>query len=246
MLQIALRRVSDDIVCWYTFIYGFKLEYLNLLEFDGSTIRLKREPNEGEIQLQESRRDIIKLKFQEIPEEDQKILESAAIIGYKFDADLLAQIWNQDILLIIHRLENLEGIFIVDQSAEDNIYSFLDRVTHDVIFEIAKLKNGKNEMRQLIVEYQKRIIRSIVENKNPSYIKELDVDILYSATERCFKYSSIKEIRRYTNIIGYEAVFKLAEIGERKRALSLFEKLINFSRRDYSENDICIIFWHFC
>ena len=218
------------------FSYLETLELNKILTYDGNTIRILREPEEGEIQIQGSRRGIIEAKFEELSEENRKLLESASVIGFKFDADLLAQIWNIDLIEIINRLEKLEGQFVIDQSSEDNVFAFVDKVTHDVIFEIAQ--SGTADIRQLVIEYQKRIIRSIADNKDPEYVSRLDVDILVGATERCFKYSYVKEIHSYTSVLGYEAVLKLANLGKRKKSLSMLQRLIEFSNRNYAEIDI--------
>lgn len=220
------------------FSYLAALEGESILKYDGSVIRLNREPNDGEIKIQGSRIGIIKSRFLELDESARNLLESAAIIGYKFDAEMLANIWRKDLIEIIGDLEKLEGRFVIDLNNEDNIYAFCDKISHSVIFEIALIQRGQSEVRQLVVEYQKRIIKSIASGNQYENLRRLDVDILVSATERCFKYSNIDEIKHYTTVIGFEAVNKLASLGKREKALRLFERLLRFSKGNHSESDI--------
>lgn len=177
----------------------------------------------------DSRRSLILDAFKSLSENDRGLLESAASIGFKFDADLLAQIWNLDMINVIASLEKHEGTFVRDQSNEDNIFSFVDKLTHDVILQNALNVRGNDETRQLIIEYQKRIIKSIVENKDRKYLESLDVDILLSATERCFNYSNVEYIRKHTQLIGFEACLKLAKIGKDKKTIELLQRLVRFN-----------------
>ena len=57
-----------------------------------------------------------------------RLLESAAIIGNKFNADILSQVWGYELLEILEFLEDAEekGL-ITDLSDEDNIYEFKDK-----------------------------------------------------------------------------------------------------------------------
>ena len=235
--HIENMSLTNEITPGDLFSYLESLENSKYVEFDGSIIRLRNEPEEGELKIHDSRRGLILDSFQALPKEDQSLLESAASIGFKFDAELLAQIWNQDMLYIIGRLEAYEGSLVRDQSNEDNIFSFIDKLTHDVIMNYALKKRGNDETRQLIIEYQKRIIRSIVENYDKEYLEKLDVDILVGATERCFNYSNVEYIRNHTQLIGFEACLKLCQIGKDKKAIELLKKLTDFSV-DYSSLDM--------
>lgn len=209
------------------FSYLQALKSADILIFDGSIIRIVREPNEDEIGIQNSRATNILARFLELGENDRSLLESASSIGFKFDAGLLAQIWQVDVLSILNQLEKLEGSYVLDLNNQDNIYSFVDKVTHSVIFEFSQKRNGNEETRQLIIEYQKRIIKSIADNKDGSYLSSLDVDILVGATERCFKYSNIEFIHKHTNLLGLEACLKLSILGKRKKALELLQRLLS-------------------
>ena len=57
-----------------------------------------------------------------------RMLESAAIIGSKFNADILSQVWGFELLEILGFLEEAEAKgLIIDLSEEDNIYRFKDK-----------------------------------------------------------------------------------------------------------------------
>ena len=58
---------------------------------------------------------------------------------------------------------------------------------YKLIIESANKNKSESESRQLIIEYQK-IIQSIVEKKEIDSAESLDLDVLLSASERCFKY----------------------------------------------------------
>lgn len=227
--HIEKMASSNEITPGDLFSYLEALENSKYIEFDGSVIRLRKEPEEGELKIHDSRRGLILESYLSLPSKDQSLLESAASIGFKFDAELLAQIWHFDLLDVISTLEVYEGVFVKDQNNEDNIFSFIDKVTHDVILQNALKKRGNDETRQLIVEYQKRIIKSIVENEDRQYLEKLDVDILVGATERCFNYSNVDYIRRHTQLIGFEALLKLAQEGKEKKAIELLRRLMDFS-----------------
>ena len=219
------------------FSYLEALKSAGILKFDGNVIRIVREPNEDEIGIQNSRATNIRERFIKLDEKERSLLGSASSIGFKFDANLLAQIWQVDVLSILNQLEKLEGLYVLDINNEDNIFSFVDKVTHSVIFEYSQYKNGSEYTRQLIIEYQKRIIKSITDSKDESYLSSLDVDILVGATERCFKYSNIDFIKKHTKLLGLEACLKLSVLGKRKKALELLKRLLS-KFNDLSDSEI--------
>ena len=65
------------------------LEQKGFIKFDGDVIRLVKEPLDDEIGLQDSRKSVLKTDFEGLSAEGRTLLESAAIVGYKFDAELL-------------------------------------------------------------------------------------------------------------------------------------------------------------
>lgn len=220
-----------------TFMPGDFLGYLEALEqrqyikFDGDVIRLAQEPKEDEIGLQDSRKSVLKSDYESLNPDQKSLLESAAIIGYKFDAELLAKIWNRDLLVVLNELEQLEGSFVFDLSQEDNIYSFVSKTMYRVILESANKKKDELQSRQLIIEYQKRIIKSIIEFSDTSYVESLDLDLLISASERCFKYSHVKYIKENAAVIVLYACKQLAVKGKNQQSIQYLKRLY----RDYSD-----------
>ena len=229
-----------------SFIPGDFLGYLEALEkqeflkFDGEVIRLLREPKEDEIGLQDSRRAILKAEFEDLEHEHRALLESAAIVGYKFDAELLARIWNKDFLTILSDLEKLEGNFVLDLSQEDNIYAFTHKTLYRVILESANGNKEKDDSRQLIIEYQKRIIKNIIEDHEDDYVEGLDLDMLMSASERCFKYSHVQYIQENTSLIVLHTAKKLAVLGKRDQCLKYLKRLYT-SNDGFSSRELLII-----
>ena len=221
-----------------TFMPGDFLGYLEALEqrqyikFDGDVIRLAKEPKEDEIGLQDSRKSVLKSDYESLNSDQKSLLESAAIIGYKFDAELLAKIWNRDLLEVLNELEQVEGSFVIDLSQEDNIYSFVSKTMYRVILESANKKKDEVQSRQLIIEYQKRIIKSIIEFSDTSYVEGLDLDLLISASERCFKYSHVKYIKENAAIIVLYACKQLAVKGKNQQSVQYLKRLY----RDYSNS----------
>ena len=107
--------------------------------------------------------------FEGFEEKWRRVLESASIIGNKFDADILAQIWHYDLLDILKFLESaVEKDLLEDVSLEDNIYRFCDKRI------IGALKTyfkddilAPDGERQIITEYHKRYLATqsdIIEN----------------------------------------------------------------------------------
>ena len=54
----------------------------------------------------------------------RRILESASVIGNKFDADILAQVWGYKLLDVLDFLENaVNKNLLIDVSSQDNFMS---------------------------------------------------------------------------------------------------------------------------
>lgn len=216
------------------------LEQKGLIKFDGDVIRLVKEPQEEEINLQDSRKSVLKTNFETLSVEARTLLESAAIVGYKFDAELLARIWNKDLLDVLAELEKLEESFVRDLSQEDNIYSFTSKTMYRLILESANRKKDNRGSRQLIIEYQKRIIKSIVEDNQDSYVETLDLDMLLNASERCFRYSYVKYIHDNAVLIVLHTAKKLAIKGKRGQSIEYLKRL--YARyNDFNARELLLI-----
>ena len=105
-----------------------------------------------------------------------RILESAAIIGNKFNANILSQVWGYELLEILGFLESAEekGL-ITDVSDEDNIYKFNDK---RIISAIKSYFPGSQDtgVKQIIIEYNKRYLelqKSIIEDPSEYSIEEV-------------------------------------------------------------------------
>lgn len=198
------------------FGYLAAMEQKGYLKIDSGVLRLSGEvPTIEDINLKSGKSKLMSNAIDTLNNEDQLLLESASYCGFKFDAEVLAKIWNDDVIQIIQRLEKLEKAgFVIDLSEEDNLYSFKDKELHKII----RTRFNKNEetdqnMRQLVIEYQKRIIESII-NKGEQYIQSLDIEILQSVIERCFKYDKIESIKKHTPLIGLYAAMKYVQVGK--------------------------------
>ena len=90
----------------------------------------------------------------------RRILESASVIGNKFDADILAQVWGYELLDVLDFLETAvnKGL-LIDVSNQDNIYKFSDKRIISALksyFKDAKIQE-KGE-KQIVIEYNKRYL----------------------------------------------------------------------------------------
>ena len=106
--------------------------------------------------------------FETYDEKWQRLLESAAIIGNRFDAEILAKVWGYEFLDILSFLEKaVNDELLEDLSSEDNMYKFTDKRIVSAIksyFKIAKKEQGD---KQIVIEYNKRYIalqKEIFEN----------------------------------------------------------------------------------
>ena len=114
----------------------------------------------------------------------QRLLESAAIIGNKFNADILASVWKYELLDVLSFLEKaVQDKLLIDISDEDNIYMFGEK---------SKLGSGKRIIssiksyftfydteeseKQINLEYNKRYIdiqHDIIENSHNYSVEEI-------------------------------------------------------------------------
>lgn len=207
------------------FGYLATLEREDFISLDNDVVRLVKEPSEDEIQLLHVRRASFEKAFNQLEDSDKALLESASIVGYKFDAEILSKIWKLDLIRVLERLEKLEDEFVKDQSHEDNIYAFSDKTLYQVIRNSAAKNKKKNDSRQLIVEYQKRIISTVLEDNDNHYLEGLDLDILLSVSKRCFNYNHVSYIRANTPIIVLTACKKLAIKGLEGPCLKFLKNL---------------------
>ena len=229
-----------------SFTPGDLFGYLEVLEnegyvkLDGEIIRLIKEPNENEFGLHDSRKVLLQKNFEKLSFEHKALLESAAIIGNKFDAQLLADIWGKDLIEVLHELESLEGLYVLDMNEEDNIFTFISKTMHQVALSAANRDGNAESSRQLIVEYQKRIIKSLLNGDYNQILEKNDLEILLSASERCFKYSNIAFIKSHAPKIVLMTVKKLINSGKGMPAIEYLKRL-NAQNSNYSLEDLIAI-----
>ena len=115
-------------------------------------------------------------KLNEFDKKWIRILESAANIGNKFNAEILAKVWGYELLEILDFLETAEEKELIeDLSDEDNIYKFNDK---RIISAIKSYFPSSQEtgVKQIIIEYNKRYLelqKSIIEDPSEHSIEEV-------------------------------------------------------------------------
>ena len=221
------------------FNYLQALKNSDLLRIEGALIRLIKYPDD-DFTFEESEQILMKSKYESLDDKNKKIIESAAHTGYKFDASIIAHIWRKDLIEILNILEEFEKIGLVnDESALDNIYSFSNKNFHKWLRSNHD-KENKAEFKQKIIEFQKRIIDSII-SKGDVYIQNLDIDILKSVSNRCNLFLKIEEIEIQAlkfNLITSEKLVNLNKLSQS----SLYLSKAAFSFRLLTENQINILF----
>lgn len=203
------------------FNYFQALKNSDLIGVEGNLIRLIKFPDEN-FTFEESEQILMKTKFEALDNQNKKIIESAAHTGYKFDASIIAHIWRKDLMDILNILEEFEKLGLVnDESELDNIYSFSNKNFHKWLRSNHE-KENKAEFKQKIIEFQKRIIDSII-SKGDNYIQNLDIDILKSVSNRCNLFLKIEEIEVHAlkfNIITAEKLVNLNKLSQSSLYLS--------------------------
>ena len=107
----------------------------------------------------------------------QRLLESAAIIGVKFDAGILAKVWGYEMLDILAFLEQaVKKQLILDVSKEDNFYVFKDKRTITAIKSFFTSNNDDINDKQIVIEYNKRYIATqqhVIDNSSLYTVEDL-------------------------------------------------------------------------
>ena len=115
--------------------------------------------------------------FDTYDEKWQRLLESAAIIGNRFDAEILAKVWGYELLDILSFLEKaVNHDLLIDLSAEDNMYKFYDKRIVSAIKSYFKISNKIEGDKQIVIEYNKRYIalqNNIIEKSNLYSVEDL-------------------------------------------------------------------------
>ena len=126
-----------------------------------------------------------------------RILESAAMIGQKFDAAILATVWGIDLLQLLDFLERMEKLGLVyDIYQEDNVYHFQSNKVTAALKSYFGSSNA--EVKQIILEYNKRWIN--VQNKEIQRLSNLNLDKLSAL------YRRLKIVK---HVEGFDSTYEL-------------------------------------
>ena len=181
----------------------------------------------------------------------QRLLESAAFIGNKFNADVLAQVWDHELLSVLTFLEQAEEDGLVtDLSEEDNIYKFNDKRIITAIKSFFK-PTGDSEAKQVVVEYNKRYLNiqnDILMDPHNYSIEELLMVARRSITLLKHKAVRIKTERLFLDLIirmiadqkyrEIEAFNVLLNKKGGRRLANLFQSISVLSNKDSDYNQI--------
>lgn len=195
-LQAIIRRTPST---------GDFLSYLGRLQDEGfigvqgEEITLVKNPDSIKIPLDQGMVAEIAGRFNALTDDDQKLLVSAAHIGFRFDAQLLAEIWKMDLLRVLAALDspNVEQVFVIDQSSDDNVYSFVNRDVHQRLKEGFDLEES-SRVRQMMVEFQKRALRHIYA-QGDKYLMSVDLEVLNATAVDCINYVDVEFIQEFTS-----------------------------------------------
>ena len=153
----------------------------------------------------------------------KRLLESAAVIGNKFNADILAQVWNYELLEVLGFLEKaVNNKLLIDISTEDNIYQFSDKRIISSIksyFNLADLEGDK----QIVLEYNKRYIQIHRELIEKPY--DYSIEQILPVIRRLSTLLLIDEYLSITRNLIFEVAIRLFGTGETEQ----LDKLSGFN-----------------
>lgn len=224
----TLTKLWDDL----KIVPGDLLDYLQNLFVDkyvsveSNKIKLVEVPPENKYALKNHALKAAEEVLKTLETKDKKLLESAAHIGEKFDANILAEIWETSTLSMIDKLTHFEDVFIIDVSEEDNIYRFKERKIQDLLIQESMQNISDGQVKQMIIEYQKRIIQTILKQKDNN---KLNTDILSSSFERCLRFSKIPYLSEHIELLGFKTAMKYAETGDTVKLKSVLKDLLTYN-----------------
>ena len=152
-----------------------------------------------------------------------RMLESAAIIGSKFNADILSQVWGFELLEILGFLEEAEAKgLIIDLSEEDNIYEFSDKRIISAIKSYFPSSQNSG-VKQIIIEYNKRYIELKKDIINtPS---EYSLEEILSVVRRLTLMSSSSSYHVTTKRLIFEIIVRMI-LNEEHEKINAFESFL--------------------
>ena len=157
----------------------------------------------------------------------RRILESASVIGNKFDADILAQVWGYKLLDVLDFLESaVNKNLLIDVSSQDNFYEFKDKRIVSALksyFKDASIKDDGEK--QIVIEYNKRYLELQSDLiKNP---EKHDTEDLLKVIRRMLTLSSIEYYRNNCNKLILDVVCRYLytkKLGKLDAFANLLEK----------------------
>ena len=157
----------------------------------------------------------------------RRILESASVIGNKFDADILAQVWGYELLDVLDFLEMaVNKDLLIDVSSQDNFYEFKDKRIVSALksyFKDASIRSDGEK--QIVIEYNKRYLElqsDII--KNP---ERYDTEDLLKVIRRMLTLSSIEYYSNKCNKLILDVVCRYLyskKLGKLDAFANLLEK----------------------
>ena len=157
----------------------------------------------------------------------RRILESASVIGNKFDADILAQVWGYKLLDVLDFLEKaVNNDLLIDVSSQDNFYEFKDRRIVSALKSYFKDASIEDEgEKQIVIEYNKRYLELQLDIiKNP---EKHDSENLLKVIRRMLTLSSIEYYRNNCNKLILDVVCRylyFKKLGKLDAFANLLEK----------------------
>ena len=152
-----------------------------------------------------------------------RMLESAAIIGSKFNADILSQVWGFELLEILGFLEAAEAKgLIIDLSDQDNIYQFKDKRIVSAIKSYFPSSQNSG-VKQIIIEYNKRYIDLQKDIINaPS---EFSLEKILSVVRRLTLMSSNSAYIETTKRLTFEIIVRMI-LNEEHEKINAVAKIV--------------------
>lgn len=167
----------------------------------------------------------------------QRLLESAAIIGNKFDANILAKVWGYELLDILAFLETaVKNKLLIDLSYEDNMYQFTDKRIITAIKSYFLASDNVAGDKQIVIEYNKRYIllqQDIIENPSLYSVEEL-LRIVRRITPLASSENYYKQLQslileiiiRFLDKKEFESLKVFSEFFKDKKGLQLISYII--------------------
>ena len=174
----------------------YTLQQEGFVQIQGQVIELVNDPYSSGIPLIQGELVEKTKKFEALPEDSKRLLVSAAHVGFKFDAELLSEVWKLDLLQVLNILDHADvEACLRDQSSEDNVYSFMNRDVHLKVKQGFASSADSSRVRQIVVEFQKRVLNHLYQ-RDISFLMRVDLEVLNATANDCIQYIDVEAIRQ--------------------------------------------------